>query len=489
MLFNSYLFVFAFLPLALVGYFGLNRIKQQALAEYFLIAMSLWFYAYFNISYLPIIVGSVLLNFGCGRLFLRLQNGRAKNAIFALGLAANLGTLFYYKYMGFFARTINDVFGTSLFEISILLPLGISFFTFQQVSYLVDSYRGAASMPAYRFREYALFVTFFPQLIAGPIVLHSETVPQFANPAKKQFNCNNFAVGCMAFSRGMAKKVLVADYFGSVANWGFDAVAVTSLGAPRALLVMLCYTLQIYFDFSGYCDMATGLGKMFNIDIPMNFNSPYKARSVTEFWKRWHITLTRFLRTYLYFPLGGNRKGKARTYLNLFLVFFISGLWHGANYTFIVWGVLHGVVMVAERIYTAKGGKINPVFGWVYTFLFVNIAWVFFRANSVAQAVAFVGQLFAFEGYVTLFAALQTAAAGGVIALATCLGSLATVALSTLSLYAAGLAVLVAATLRNTNQAIETFRPSVRSAICWGAMLYCAILCFSGVSTFLYFNF
>lgn len=487
MLFNSYLFVFAFLPLALVGYFGLNRLKQQALAECFLIAMSLWFYAYFNISYLPIIVGSVLLNFACGRLFLRLQNGGLKNIIFALGLAANLGTLFYYKYMGFFASTINDIFNTSLFELSILLPLGISFFTFQQVSYLVDGYRG--KVPAYRFREYALFVTFFPQLIAGPIVLHSETVPQFANPEKKRFHCDNFAVGCMAFSRGMAKKVLVADYFGAVADWGFDSVAVTSLGGPRALLVMLCYTLQIYFDFSGYCDMATGLGKMFNIDIPMNFNSPYKACSVNEFWKRWHITLTRFLRTYVYFPLGGNRKGVARTYLNLFLVFFISGLWHGANYTFIAWGVLHGVVMVVERIYTAKGGKINPIFGWVYTFLFVNIAWVFFRAESVAQAVAFVGQIFTLDGYLALFATLQAALAGGIVAFAMSVGCLATVELSTLSLYMAGLATLGAISLKNTNEKIEAFRPTLLSAFGWGVMLYCSILCFSGVSTFLYFNF
>ncbi len=487
MLFNSYLFVFAFLPLALVGYFGLNRIKKQALAEYFLIAMSLWFYAYFNISYLPIIVGSVLFNFACGRFFLGGSGQGAKKAVFVLGLLANLGTLFYYKYMGFFTHTINSAFGTGFFELSILLPLGISFFTFQQVSYLVDGYKG--KVPAYRFREYALFVTFFPQLIAGPIVLHSETVPQFADHTKKQFSSDNFAVGMMAFTRGMAKKVLIADYFASVANWGFDSVAVTSLGGPRALLVMLCYTLQIYFDFSGYCDMATGIGKMFNIDIPMNFNSPYKACSVNEFWKRWHITLTRFLRTYIYFPLGGNRKGIARTYLNLFLVFFISGLWHGANYTFIAWGVLHGVVMVAERIYTKRGGKINRVFGWVYTFLFANIAWVFFRAESVAQAVAFLGQIVSPAGYVAFFSTLQSAFSGGIVYFAMQLGCMGTVELSTLSLYLAGLATLCAAVLPNTNQKIDAFRPTVVNALFSGVLLYASIICFSGVSTFLYFNF
>ncbi len=487
MLFNSYLFVFTFLPLALVGYFGLNRIKKEALAEYFLIGMSLWFYAYFNISYLPIIIGSVLLNYACGKGFARLQSQGTKNVLLAFGLLANLGTLFYYKYMGFFASTINDIFQTDFFELTILLPLGISFFTFQQVSYLVDSYKG--KVPAYRFREYALFVTFFPQLIAGPIVLHSETVPQFANPAKKQFQWDNFSVGLMAFSRGMAKKVLVADYFGDVVSWGFESVAITSLGGPRALLVMLCYTLQIYFDFSGYCDMATGIGKMFNIDIPMNFNSPYKAVSITDFWKRWHITLTRFLRTYVYFPLGGNRKGTARTYLNLFLVFFISGLWHGANYTFIAWGMLHGIAMVIERIYTRNGRKINAVFGWCYTFLFVNIAWVFFRAESVAQAVAFLGQMIAPAGYLDLLATLQVAISGGVVALAMTLGCMGTIELSTLSLYLAGLATLCAIFVENTNEAIERFKPSFVGAVVGCALLYAAILSFSGVSTFLYFNF
>ncbi|MFI3169830.1 MAG: MBOAT family O-acyltransferase [Faecalibacterium sp.] len=487
MLFNSYLFVFAFLPLALVGYFGLNRLKKEAWAECFLIGMSLWFYAYFNISYLPIIIGSVLLNYGCSKLFTRLQSPRAKQAIFALGLIANIGTLFYYKYMGFFTHIINDVFKTGFFEVSLLLPLGISFFTFQQVSYLIDSYRG--KVPAYRFREYALFVTFFPQLIAGPIVLHSETVPQFADHTKKQFQWDNFAVGMMEFTRGMAKKVLIADYFSDTVTWGFESIAIDTLGGPRALLVMLCYTLQIYFDFSGYCDMATGIGKMFNIDIPMNFNSPYKACSVTDFWKRWHITLTRFLRTYVYFPLGGNRKGTARTYLNLFLVFFISGLWHGANYTFLAWGMMHGIFMVLERIYTAKGGKINPIIGWCYTFLFVNVAWVFFRAESVSQAVAFMGQIVSPAGYLALFATLQAVLPSGIVALAMSLGSMGTVELSTLTLYMAGLATLCAMFLKNTNEKIEQFRPTFCNALLSGVLLYVSIICFSGVSAFLYFNF
>ena len=260
-----------------------------------------------------------------------------KKAIFIIGLLSNIGILFYYKYMGFFIQNINVLFKTNFLITKLLLPLGISFFTFQQLSYVIDSYLGRVK--TYSFRQYVLFVTFFPQLIAGPIVLHDEIIPQFKNIDKKTFNWNNFSEGLMAFSFGMAKKVIIADSFGNVVNYGFANLA--GLDSTNAIFTMLSYTIQIYFDFSGYCDMATGIAKMFNIDLPINFNSPYKALSITEFWKRWHITLTRFLRTYIYFPLGGNRKGQCRTYLNLFIVFLVSGLWHGANYTFIVWGILH----------------------------------------------------------------------------------------------------------------------------------------------------
>lgn len=307
MLFNSYIFVLLFLPLAVIGYYTINRFKKYALAEVYLIGMSLWFYGYFNTSYLTIIVVSILVNFTLATLMHKKE--RLKKLLVIIGVVGNIGVLFYYKYMGFFVQNINMIFKQDFEITNILLPLGISFFTFQQLSYIIDSYTGKS--PMYNLREYALFVTFFPQLIAGPIVLHNETIPQFRNESKKKFNADNFAQGSMAFSLGMGKKVLIADYLGVIANVGYANV--DKLTSTDAVIVMLAYTFQIYFDFSGYCDIATGIGKMFNIDMPMNFNSPYKALTITDFWKRWHITLTRFLRTYVYFPLGGNRKGDRKS--------------------------------------------------------------------------------------------------------------------------------------------------------------------------------
>lgn len=233
--------------------------------------------------------------------------------------------------MDFFIENINSIFNASFELKNLLLPLGISFFTFQQLSFVIDNYK--ENIKEYSFRQYALFVVFFPQLIAGPIVLNNETIPQFEDKDKKKLSYENFAKGLMAFAFGLAKKVLIADSLENIVNYGFYNIS--GLGATNAIFVMLSYTMQIYFDFSGYCDMATGIAKMFNIDLPINFNSTYKSLSVTEFWKRWHITLSKFLRTYIYFPLGGNRKGTIRTYINLFIVFLVSGLWHGANYTFI----------------------------------------------------------------------------------------------------------------------------------------------------------
>ena len=340
MLFNSYIFIFLFLPLSLIGYYTFNNFKRYRLGEIFLIGMSLWFYGYFNISYLFIIIGSILLNYFITTLMHKFE--RFKKILVIIGIVGNIGVLFYYKYMGFFLSNINSLFNLDFEIIKILLPLGISFFTFQQLSYIIDSYTGKSLR--YSIIEYSLFVTFFPQLVAGPIVLHNETIPQFKDKTKKVFNSENFAYGLMAFSLGMGKKVLIADYLGLIVGAGYSNV--WSLTSIDAFIVMLAYTFQIYFDFSGYCDIAVGIGKMFNIDIPMNFNSPYKALTIIDFWKRWHITLTRFLRTYIYFPLGGNKKSTICTYINLSIVFLISGLWHGANYTFIVWGGFMGCLLL-----------------------------------------------------------------------------------------------------------------------------------------------
>ena len=330
MLFNSYIFVLAFLPIVLIGYFGLNHFHKYTAAKVFLILASLFFYGYFNWWYLMIIVSSVGLNYLFSQLMLseKTKNG-VRKMIFAIALTLNIGSLFFFKYYDFFVSNVNVLFKTDWPLLHILLPLGISFFTFQQLSYVIDSYKRDKNIKQYIFLDYALFVTYFPQLIAGPIVTHDEMVPQFADIRKKKFDSDNFAAGLYGFALGLGKKVIIADSFGLFVDAAFADVL--KLGTVNALLVMLAYTFQIYFDFSGYCDMATGIGKMMNIDITMNFNSPYKAININDFWKRWHITLTRFFTRYVYIPLGGNRKGTVRTYVNIMIVFLVSGIWHGAN--------------------------------------------------------------------------------------------------------------------------------------------------------------
>lgn len=487
MLFNSYFFIFVFLPIALIGYYTLNRFNKYNLAEYFLIGMSLWFYSYFNISYLPIIVISILLNFFLGRLFLNYNiSKKCRIILLIIGLVGNVGVLFYFKYMGFFIQNMNIIFKTNFFITNILLPLGISFFTFQQLSYVVDSYKEI--VPKYKFREYALFVTFFPQLIAGPIVLHNETIPQFKNIEKRKFNWDNFATGLMAFSFGMAKKVLIADSFGNIVNWGFNNIG--SLASTSAIFVMLSYTIQIYFDFSGYCDMATGIGKMFNIDLPMNFNSPYKALTINDFWKRWHITLTRFLRTYIYFPLGGNRKGTARTYINLFIVFFVSGLWHGANYTFIVWGALHGIAMIFNRLFNDKINRLHPTFLWITTFIFINITWIFFRADSVSDAILFLKQIIYFDFNALPSELVYLFNFDGILFLLNQIGgAIGSYFIATLPVWAMILVVMGILFFKNTNERINMFTSSVTNASISAILLFFSIISLAGISTFLYFNF
>lgn len=299
-----------------------------------------------------------------------------------LGVLFNVGALGYFKYYDFFVENINYIFKTNLPLLHILLPLGISFFTFQQLSFVVDSYY--RKNLRYDFLSYSLFVTFFPQLIAGPIVLPTEMLPQFESEENKKINWANMNRGLYIFSIGLAKKVIIADSIASFANAGFDMME--SLNFVEAWLTSISYTLQLYFDFSGYCDMAIGIGLMFNILLPINFNSPYKSTNIQEFWQKWHMTLGRFLANYLYIPLGGNRKGEKRTLLNLLIVFLVSGIWHGAGWNFIIWGMLHGICILIHRVWKNSKRKMNKFIGWFITMNLVNIFWVFFRAKDLESA-------------------------------------------------------------------------------------------------------
>ena len=403
MLFNSYLFIFIFLPATLLGWFGLNKLHAYRIALAFLVGMSLWFYGYFNPSYLLIIISSVIVNYSLSYFLDKLKAGSLRIIWLLSGLLFNLGILFYYKYFDFFIENLNAVFKADFALRHILLPLGISFFTFQQISFIIDRYRGKATH--YRFLNYAAFVTFFPQLVAGPIVLYDELMPQFEDLKKREFSTDNFTKGLWMFSIGLGKKVLLADVLAGVANYGFDNVIF--LDSISTLIVGLFYMFELYFDFSGYSDMAMGLGFMFNISLPMNFNSPYKACSMKQLWQRWHITLSRFFVQYVYIPMGGSRKGKPRALFNVFFIFLLSGLWHGAAWTFVVWGVIQGLALVWDNLYLigvkGQGDKKEPrigipkLLGQFLTFNFFLGTLFVFRANTLSDSLTMFKNLFSFR--------------------------------------------------------------------------------------------
>jgi len=468
------------------------------MGKLWLTLMSLWFYGYFNPSYLLIIVSSILVNYGLYRWMNRTemteyqekgQAGRMlwkKRGILVLGLLFNLGLIFYFKYYDFFIENVNAVFGTDYMLRHILLPLGISFFTFQQISFIVDTYRG--EVEDYSFWDYALFVTFFPQLIAGPIVTHAEMIPQFQDITKKKINMELWAKGLFIFTLGMCKKVILADTFGRGVDWGYENIPM--LDATNVILLMLFYALQLYFDFSGYCDMARGIGYFFQVEIPMNFISPYKAVDIVDFWKRWHITLNRFMTQYVYIPLGGNRKGKIRTYINLFMIFIVSGIWHGAAWTYIVWGVMHGTVYVATRACKKWVDKVPKLLRRAVTFVFFCISIVYFRAASVAQANQMMGQLLQHKfGKINLqlteklnmdefWYVLK------VLHLDQGAYSNAYIAIGLLVV-----CLFMVFCCKNVNELAERFTPKVWNGVVIVGLFTWCVVSLSGVSTFLYFNF
>ncbi len=381
MLFNSYEYIFLFLPIVLSVYFMLNKQKLLILSKCWLIFASIFFYGFLTPKYIPILLGSIFINFAIGST-LYANTKLNKKLLLFIGILINIVCLGYFKYTDFFISTINSIFNLHINLLHIILPLGISFYTFQQIAYLVDSYQGKTK--EYDFLTYALFVCFFPQLVAGPIVHHSEIIPQFNFLKNKLFNYKNFLSGLGLFSIGLFKKVLIADTLAKYASLGFDANS--HLSILESWITIFSYTFQIYYDFSGYTDMAIGVGRMFNIELPQNFDNPYIAKNIQEFWKRWHMTLSRFLKDYIYIPLGGNRKSNIRTYINLFIVFLICGFWHGASWMFILWGIVQGIAIVINRIWQKLNISLPKYVSWTITFLFVSLSWVLFRAQNINVA-------------------------------------------------------------------------------------------------------
>ena len=386
MLFNSIEFLGAFLPITLLGYFLLNKYKLDTAGKIWLLFCSLFFYAWWKPIYLILIVSLMLFNFFAGQKLNYVENPRRRKIFYITCLMVNLSVLLYYKYANFMVANINLILpkGHELIMEKVALPLAISFFTFQKFAYITDSYKGETK--GYNFLDFSLFVAFFPQLIAGPIVHHKKIVPQFEAISNKRFQLSNFLRGTYLFLMGLVKKIAIADTFAILANSGYGNAG--HLSFIDSWFVSISYAVQLYFDFSGYSDMAIGAALMFNIKLPINFNSPYKSTNIQDFWRRWHITLGSFLREYIYIPLGGNRAGEFQTCINLFITFLVGGIWHGANWTFVIWGMLHGIALVVHRMWQKTKWKMNDAFGIVITFLFVNFAWVFFRATTFKDAIS-----------------------------------------------------------------------------------------------------
>lgn len=519
MLFNSPVYLFLFLPAALAGYYAARRFAGLGAAIIVLLAASLFFYGYWNPVYLLLLGGSILINFALARAISGAENPLKRTFLIA-SIVFNLALLGVFKYAGFFASTLDMAAPGAFPAIEIVLPLAISFFTFQQIAYQVDAYKGLVQPVS--FTRYALFVSFFPQLIAGPIVHHSEMMPQFGAKTPRGETLTNFQVGLFILIVGLAKKVILAD---GAAEYASPAFQMAENGGQieffRAWIGALCYTTQIYFDFSGYSDMAVGAALLFGIRLPTNFFSPYKATSIADFWRRWHITLSRFLRDYLYIPLGGNRLGLPRRYANLMITMLLGGLWHGAGWTFVFWGFLHGFYLVLNHGWDALK-RISPVFAsgeghparkfvaWGVTMFAVVVAWVVFRAESFAGAMMMLKGMFGFNGAIIHPSVVGLIGRGPVLALGADIGGRGMSAMEFVpGVFYALIPLLIAVLTPNIYQITREYHPTVdydshaegariarwRPTIAWGivagilAMLALTKVFSASPSEFLYFRF
>lgn len=405
MLFNSYSFIFGFLPIALLVFFLLSKNKTPVAQMVWLAVWSCVFYANWKFSYLFVLLASVLVNYTIAQSLMTKKNKR----LFILGITFNISVIVYFKYKGFLLQNINAIMDVHFLIPKMALPLGISFITFQKIAYLVDVYSGRVKER--NFLRYLVFISFFPQLIAGPIVHYNQLMSQFSRRLPKQLRYEHMAAGITLFIIGLVKKVVIADTLASYADPAFAAsVTCAHLSFMEAWIGVLAYTFQIYFDFSGYSDMAIGLARMFGIRLPINFNSPYKSSSIIEFWRSWHMTLSQFLRDYVYIPLGGNRKGEIRKFINLMSTMLIGGLWHGSNWTFVIWGGIHGVLLTINHLWNElcdrfkwsylKDNKAYRVLATGITFFCVVMAWVFFRIQNMSAVKSMFKSLFGFNGFI-----------------------------------------------------------------------------------------
>jgi len=492
MLFNSFEYILLFLPITLVVYFVLLRKHLTIAAKFWLFFASLFFYSWWNVKYTPLILGSIFFNYTIGGMLE--NNGATGNStslrklIFVFGVAANVILLCYFKYMDFFIGNFNALAGMRLPLLHIVLPLGISFFTITQIAFLVDAYEGLVEERD--LLNYALFVTFFPHLLAGPILHHSEMMPQFDRLRNKVVNWKNLYLGLALFFIGLLKKVVVADQFALWANAGFDAAQ--SLNFFEAWLASLSYTFQLYFDFSGYSDMAVGVGWMFNIRLPINFNSPYKATSIIDFWKRWHITLTNFVTSYLYTPLlrSFSHITFTASLSAIFMAMLISGFWHGSGWTYVVWGGMHGAALIVNHVWRKNKLKMTPVLGWALTLGFVNISFVFFRAKNWEASLKVLTGMAAMNGVMVPVPLSNFSLMKRIpVSFGPWLGAISG---SYLTFSYILVALLIAVLGKNSIQLVDSFRPTRWHALILGVMINAACWTLTRtnkVSEFLYFQF
>ena len=491
MLFNSYEFIFAFLPISFFVYFYLNSKKLTTAAKAWLVFTSLFFYSWWNIMYLPLILISILFNYTITNTMIEYDKSRrkyfSKKSLLHAGLLFNIGLLVYFKYMDFFISNTNTISGSDIELLHLALPLAISFFTLQQIAFLIDSYEGLVKEK--NFLDYTIFVTFFPQLIAGPIVHHKEMMPQFANVRNKVKNYKNIAIGLFIFSIGLFKKVVIADTFAVWATQGFDVA--TTLNLFEAWATSLSYTFQLYFDFSGYTDMAIGAALLFNIKLPINFNSPYKATEMIDFWQRWHITLSNFITTYIYTPIirSFDKLTFNKAMFATVVTFLIAGLWHGASWMFVIFGGLHGLGLITNHYWKKRKIKLNTVLAWFITFNFVNITFVFFRAKEWDDAVKVLGSMFSLDNIVLpnfLASKLAFLSKYGIE-----FGALAT------NLSAAGkdliiwllIGFILILVFKNSMDKLKLFKPSAINSFVFIMAFTISLYKLSGYSEFLYFRF
>lgn len=482
MQFNSFVFILVLLPATAILYFLLNKIHFQA-GKILLIVSSIVFYAYSDWTTFIILGISLLVNWAFA-LFLR-KTGKWKKGFMAVPIVINVALLLYFKYLNFAITNINHFFGKEYALQELVLPLGISFFTFQQIAYIVAVYR--EEIPGNSIIDYATYILYFPKILMGPLMEPADFWNQINNQSLKSVNWDNIAYGVKIFSLGLFKKVMLADVFANAVSWGYTNIdAATSMDW---ILVMLFYTFEIYFDFSGYSDMAVGASMVLNITLPMNFDSPYKAISIRDFWKRWHISLTKFFTKYIYIPLGGSRKGIFFTILNTMIVFVVSGIWHGANWTFVLWGVLHGAFSIFDRLFEKAEEKVFEPVRWMLSFTVVNVLWLLFRSDSITQWKHILKGILSFkstaisDGLKEIFAIQETTFLADNLHLQRFVTTINGFWMLLYILVAFGICLVPENNYRQMKHKSAVTMVLAAIAFVWG------FICLSGESVFVYFNF